>query len=237
LQKGKKPSEELLYYFLRVITESYFILGCVDTLVRSETLSAVVQERATRLSLVAHAAANVFGGKNVTMTEPEDLYAALQEIRTAVLAVPGAYLVIVGGLAVQEHGYARWTEDVDAVVDSEHFSSVLEQLRQAGFEITDQYHLKHRVTGVQLDLLRAGVKLSGARATIPEPQELGENLGFASLNGLIRLKLIANRIVDLADVSRLLQAHPTPEEWAHIREKLPSEFHGDFDRIALDAGR
>ena len=167
------------------------------------------------------------------MTDPKGFYAALRDFRDAVQSISGAYVVIVGGLAVQEHGYARWTEDIGAIADSAHFSELIERLREKGFELTPQKILKHRATGIELDLLREGTQLSGARGALPPPQELGSNLGFAHLNGLIRLKLLANRVEDQADVSRLLKAHPG--EWARIRANLPVEFQADFDRIAEDA--
>ena len=199
------------------------------------TLEGRVYQRAAVLTAVAKAVSENFGGKRKDFMEPRDLRDAVKVLRAAVRAVPGAYAVIVGGLAVQELGYERYTKDVDAVVDSDHFTEVLARLREAGFELTPLRVLKHRETGVELDLLREGAQLKDARLPLPHPRELGPNLGTATLPGLLRLKLDAHRLQDQADVVALLK--PRLNEIERLCQEIPVPLRKEFLELAVIARR
>ncbi|HYG77317.1 MAG TPA: hypothetical protein VEK08_20090 [Planctomycetota bacterium] len=168
--------------------------------------------------------------------DPEALRDAIRLTKEAVREVPGAYACFIGGLAVQEHGYARWTDDVDVVVDAEHYADVLNKLREKGFQIQPNGVLKHRDTSAQLDLLKEGVRLKDSRFPLPHPSELGANRSFATVQSIIRLKLDSGgRMKDLADIVELLKLRINDID--KIRIEIPSTMQNDFDELASKARR
>lgn len=149
--------------------------------------------------------------------------------------MPGCYIVIIGGMAVQELGWERFTKDVDVLVDSGHFSAMMQKLREAEFELHATSVLKHKHSGVEVDLLREGTSLKGSSAPLPHPKEIGPNLGTASLPGLIRLKLIARRRQDLADVVALMKLHQ--EQRDSVCAAIPESLRKEFLDLAEEARR
>jgi hypothetical protein len=135
--------------------------------------------------------------------------------------------LVVGGLAVQEHGYPRTTIDADIVVP--------DVLEAAGFATADvagslvrmpeaQDRLRDRRTGVVIDLLPAGkVVRPGNKVPFPQPTIASDELQIVSLPQLIALKLDswagspARRLRDKSDVVELI-----------IRRRLPRDFEIDF---------
>src|ERR1700690_3983861 len=101
--------------------------------------------------------------------------------------------LIVGGLAVQEHGYPRVTIDVDIVVPD-----VLEAVEFLTASLTGPFY---RVTGVQdrvedrrngvlIDLLPAGKVLKrGCKIPFPQPAKISDEFQIVPLAGFISLKL------------------------------------------------
>lgn len=166
---------------------------------------------------------------------PEALKEAVLLLRKAAQAVSGSHVVIIGGLAVQELGYERYTKDVDAVVDSDHFDEVRDYLRAHGFVLTPELLLRHRDTGAELDLLREGAVLKGSRLPLPHPRELGPHLGTASLAGLIRLKLDTPRIQDKADIVALMKTRLA--ESGRIGSELPEILREEFLKLVEQARR
>ncbi|HEY3320055.1 MAG TPA: hypothetical protein VGP72_06295 [Planctomycetota bacterium] len=183
---------------------------------------------------VQHAVAEIAGGRKVD-ADPSALCNAVLLLRKAVRQINGAYACFIGGLAVQEHGYVRWTDDVDIVVDAEHFSEVIEKLREMGFAIEPNFALRNKETGATVDVLKEGTTLKGAHFPLPHPSELGPNCGFATLPAVIRLKLDAHRRQDLADVVQLLKSHlPQIDD---ICSQLPEAFRTEFLQLADEARR
>jgi hypothetical protein len=194
-----------------------------------------VYRRAAGFVALARAAAECFGGTHMPDLDPAALRNVVRDLKRAVRSIKGAYVVIIGGLAVQELGYERYTKDVAAVVDSGHYGQVLAKLRESGYELTPQFFLKHRLTGAKLDLLREGTKMKDSREQLPHPRELGPNLGFATLPAVIRLKLEAHRRQDLADVVGLLKARP--QDPGALAGQLPDHLRAEFLVLAEEARR
>ncbi len=134
--------------------------------------------------------------------------------------------LIVGGLAVQEHGYPRVTIDVDIVVPD-----VLEAVEYLTASVTGPLYrvpethdrVEDRRNGVIIDLLPAGkVVKAGCKVPFPEPKIAEEKLQIVSLEDLISLKLDSwngspsRRIKDKADVTELI-----------LRRKLPRDLPVD----------
>lgn len=146
----------------------------------------------------------------------------LETARTAVslLADHDIPHLIVGGIAVQEHGYPRVTIDVDIVVPD-----VLEAVEFLTASLTGPFHrvsgaddrVEDRRTHTFVDLLPAGrVVKHGCRVPFPQPTQATENLQIAPLEELIALKLDSwrnsplKRLRDKTDVVELI-----------LRRKLP----------------
>jgi hypothetical protein len=140
----------------------------------------------------------------------------------AVLADHDIPHLIVGGLAVQEHGYPRMTIDVDIVVPD-----VLEAVEFLTASLTGPFYrvpkvddrIEDRRNGVMIDLLPAGRVLKlGCKIPFPEPKVVAEKLQIISLEDLISLKLDSwngaplRRHKDKTDVIELI-----------LRKKLPRD--------------
>ncbi|MCW5558102.1 MAG: hypothetical protein KIT22_09775, partial [Verrucomicrobiae bacterium] len=130
--------------------------------------------------------------------------------------------LIVGGLAVQEHGYPRFTIDVDVVVPD-----VLEAVEFLTANITGPFQTVPGVAGrlldtrynVKIDLLPAGrVLRHGCEVPFPVPREVSEQPRIISLPELVSLKLDSYRVnplrraKDFADVTELIQWKKLPRD-------------------------
>ena len=130
--------------------------------------------------------------------------------------------LIVGGIAVQEHGYPRVTIDVDIVVPDvqEAVEWLTASLTGPFYRVPEVYNrVEDRRNGVFVDLLPAGKVLKrGCKVPFPQPGKVVEELQIVKLEELISLKLdsAANsplrRLKDKTDVVELI-----------IRGKLPRD--------------
>lgn len=131
---------------------------------------------------------------------------------------------IVGGLAVQEHGYARLTLDVDVVVPD-----VLEAIEFLTADLTGPFvrvpncedRLTDRRNGVKVDLLPANrVLRRGCKVPFPEPKKVFATPQIVGLEDLISLKLDSwsesplRRAKDYADVIEILKNRNLPRDLA-----------------------
>ena len=148
----------------------------------------------------------------------------LESARTAVSVLADHDIPhwIVGGLAVQEHGYPRVTIDVDIVVPD-----VVEAVEWLTASLTGPFYrvpntqdrVEDRRNGVLIDLLPAGRVLKhGCQVPFPDPKTVAESLQIIPLEELISLKLDSwagspnRRLKDKADVVELI-----------VRRKLPRD--------------
>jgi len=128
--------------------------------------------------------------------------------------------LIVGGIAVQEHGYPRVTVDVDMVVPD-----VLEAVEFLTSDLSGPFGrvagrqdgVEDRRNGVIVDFLPAGrVLKEGNQVPFPQPSKASESLQLVTLEELISLKLDSwsgarlRRLKDRSDVVELI-----------LRRKLP----------------
>ena len=128
--------------------------------------------------------------------------------------------LIVGGLAVQEHGYPRLTLDVDIVVPDilEAVEFLTSDLSGPFFRVAGcEDRVEDRRTGVKIDLLPAGRVLKrGSKVPFPEPVVASDTPQFVSLEELISLKLDSwsgsplKRHRDKTDVIELIQRRNLP---------------------------
>ena len=148
----------------------------------------------------------------------------LQTAQTAVavLAAHDIPHLIVGGVAVQEHGYPRVTIDVDIVVPD-----VLEAVEFLTADLSGPFtrvkgaedRVEDRRNGVAVDLLPAGKVLKrGCKVPFPQPVSATEKLQIVMLEELLSLKLDSaahsplRRLRDKSDVVELI-----------LRRKLPRD--------------
>jgi len=132
--------------------------------------------------------------------------------------------LIVGGIAVQEHGYPRVTIDVDIVVPD-----VLEAVEFITANVTGPFarvpgcddRVEDRRNGVKVDLLPAGKVLRrGCKVPFPQPTKTTEQLQIVNLEELISLKLDSwvnsplRRLKDKADVVELITRRQLPRDLA-----------------------
>ncbi len=132
--------------------------------------------------------------------------------------------LIVGGLAVQEYGYARMTIDVDIVVPDvlEAVEFLTANLNGPFFRVTKtEDRIEDRRNGVFIDLLPAGkVVKSGCKVPFPQPCKVAEQFQIVSLEDLIALKLDSwsgsplRRHKDKTDVIELIQYRNLPRDLA-----------------------
>ena len=173
-------------------------------------------ERAT-FSVVTNQAAYLLrentGTSGVTQTA---------QTAVATLAAHDIPHLIVGGVAVQEHGYPRVTIDVDIVVPD-----VLEAVECLTADLSGPFarvkgcedRVEDRRNGVQVDLLPAGkVVKRGCKVPFPHPTNATETLQIVKLEELLSLKLDSSahsplrRLRDKTDVVELILRRQLPRE-------------------------
>lgn len=153
------------------------------------------------------------------MLEPQDLpgrYGRVIKALDQVLHACDCEAVVSGGWAVWRHGYVgRVTQDVDIALPKASVDDFLQAAAVSGFETLPQPEgrwpkLRHRETGIEVDLLpeggRPGTASRPAPTRIPHPIAMGAVRGilkYISLPSLIELKLAAGRLRDEADVADL----------------------------------
>jgi hypothetical protein len=123
---------------------------------------------------------------------PEVLHAL--NVASAALTRAGVRHLVVGGLAVAAHGYARSTKDVDFLVGDEAFE------RHEGGIVTMRPGVPIQVAGVVVDFL------SIDRSEPYLESALGASGDIAPAEVLVYLKLKSPRVKDRADLVELVKA-------------------------------
>lgn len=147
-----------------------------------------------------------------TMREVFDLLLRIQKRRS----LP---LILIGGWAVQAHGYARNTLDVDCLTAIENDAAVAEELGRAGFECFEEKpafrRFRHRIDPMLvLDVMRVNASTFEKMWSAAESYSMaGVDLRVPALAHLIALKLHAAQNEhrtekDMGDVTELLRINP-----------------------------
>lgn len=157
------------------------------------------------------------------MPPPDRVFKADEILR--VLAAHDVDFVVIGGLAVQAHGYIRLTHDLDVIVRpsllnltrlSEAFVDLEAELRTRGtLRLGDPHQLSRApqipvltragpLDVVHVDHIAGAPKSYDALRGAAFVVRLGElEVAFAGLSDLIRMKRAAGRDHDLADIEAL----------------------------------
>lgn len=179
--------------------------------------------------------------------ELPDLGEGLSALRR-LLASAGVPHALVGGVAVIHHGYVRSTRDLDLLIERDGITALLPFLERHDFERSARNRLRHRTSGVDVDLLFAGDPRPRPGAPpYPSPRDLGRSpreSDVVDLPALIELKLVAGRHQDLADVVALLKPLGEPEYLAlesalrvELRRSLLPLRRDALEELDLDSRR
>ena len=140
--------------------------------------------------------------------------------------------LIAGGLAVQEYGYARFTEDVDILVPN--VAEAKEYLSIRGFKPNpgSSMTVTDRETKIEVDILPGGGSVGPGPLKLPLPTEVVLEPKMVSFEQLIAAKLSSymgnpiKRNKDLSDVIELLKANNPPRSL-----KLPVEVINEYTSL------
>jgi hypothetical protein len=143
---------------------------------------------------------------------------------------------ICGGFAVQEHGYPRFTVDVDIIVPDVDLAR--EKLGMNGFKENSgsTMTVTDRETKVEVDLLPAGGKVDSGPLTLPVPTRVSDEPQILSLGDLISSKLSTYigrgiaRAQDYADVVKLIEANQLPREFG-VDAKVRDLYRAMWDEL------
>ncbi len=158
-----------------------------------------------------------------SMTISEPVFDAQEILR--VLTAHRVDFVVIGGIAVQAHGYIRWTRDLDVIVRpttlnfarlAEAFRELEAELRGSGtLTLTDPHQLR-RAPLVPVMTAAGPLDVVGIDHVAGPPRSYdalrhaalvvelsGSDVAVAGLSDLIRMKRAAGRDHDLADIEAL----------------------------------
>jgi len=158
--------------------------------------------------------------KRPLVEKARDLIAA----KLAQLDVPYA---VIGGLALAQYGYRRFTEDVDLLIRKQDIKKIHAALEGLGYmrAFPGSKNLKDVENGVKVEFVLAGDYPGDGNVkpiAFPDPSVAQEEVGgvlVVSLKTLIELKLASgmtapDRIKDLADVQELMRLKILPKAFA-----------------------
>ncbi len=143
---------------------------------------------------------------------PEDAKRRLADELARLCRLAGVKPVVIGGLAVNHHGYMRVTADVDILVSREDAVPLYRKLRAEPGWKRHAEGFKKTYVDVGLDIRVEGEPTAPDSAEeFPSPAELRKvpirPLPVPALSELIALKVMSGRARDDADVVELLKRH------------------------------
>jgi len=160
------------------------------------------------------------------------------------LGVPYA---VVGGMALDAHGFTRLTTDVDILVTKESLKTIHDRLEGLGYvpPFANSKHLRDAEHGVRVEFLVSGEFPGDGKpkpVAFPDPSESAveiAGISYLSLPKIIELKLASGmtssgRLKDLGDVQELIKALGLPIEFAeqlnpYVRPKYVELWEGIRD--------
>jgi len=145
---------------------------------------------------------------------------------------------VCGGFAVQEHGYPRFTVDVDIIVPD--VEVAMEKLAMNGFKANpgSRMTVTDRETKVEVDLLPGGNKVDPGPLTLPMPTHVSDQPQILTLESLISSKLSTyigrgiQRAQDYADVVKLITANDLSRNYG-VDPKVKELYHKLWDELNI----
>jgi hypothetical protein len=143
---------------------------------------------------------------------------------------------VCGGFAVQEHGFARLTVDVDIIVPDVQFAR--EKLSMNGFKPNpgSKMTVTDRETKVEIDVLPGGGRVGPGPVMFPMPTRVSDKPQILTLAELISLKLSSyigspfDRARDYGDVAELIKAN-RPSRQLGVDPKVRNDYHKIWDGL------
>lgn len=145
----------------------------------------------------------------------------------------GIPYAVLGGMAVNAHGYRRTTGDVDLLLTKEGFEEFRKKFIPKNYGNVGQRPrwFTDNVNQIAVDILVTG-RFPGTGApgpvSFPDPEKVSEeieNFQVVNLLTLVELKLAARRYQDFADVVYLIRANNLDESF---KAKLNPAVHRDY---------
>ena len=143
---------------------------------------------------------------------PEDAKRRLADELARICKETGVEPVVIGGLAVNHHGYMRATVGVDVLVARGEVIALYRRLRSAPGWRRYAEGFKNTQLGIGLDIRVEGEQTApGSTEEFPDPAQLRTvavyPLPVPTLPELLALKVMSGRARDDADVVELLKRH------------------------------
>jgi hypothetical protein len=154
----------------------------------------------------------------------------------SILREAGIPFAVAGGFAVIEHGYERFTKDVDLLVYAGDLPRAMKALRAAGFRggrTPIGASMRDQGTNVDVDLL--GTAFEGDERVLACSSRGRRLLPVIPVEHLILMKLEAERIQDDADVVALLKAGASAVTAGRYLRRTWPELLPRFRRLAAQA--
>jgi hypothetical protein len=164
------------------------------------------------------------GGLNVT--KENEVHKSLKQLALNLDELQIPY-VLAGAMALNYHGYQRFTVDIDIIVAKENLEKLHRSLEGKGYlpKFQGSKNLRDIVHKVAIDIIVAGDFPGDGKPkelTFPDPASCYveiDGVKCLPLEKLIELKLASgmtntNRIKDIADVQELIKAIHLPREFA-----------------------
>lgn len=129
----------------------------------------------------------------------------------------GVAYAVAGGMALFQHGYRRFTEDVDIIVTADGLKVIHEKLEGLGYlpPFANSKNLRDTETGVKIEFIITGGYPGDGKPkpiTFPDPVAVAidlDGIRTVSLPTLVQLKLASGtapgRRKDLADVQEVIR--------------------------------
>ncbi len=150
----------------------------------------------------------------------------------------GIDYAIVGGMALFQHGFRRFTEDVDILVTKEDLRTIHAKLEGLGYlpPYARSKHLRDTELGVKIEFLTTGDFPGDGKpkpVPFPDPRAVrikSDDVYYLNLATLIELKLASGmtapgRIKDLSDVQELIKILGLPASYTdQLNEYVRAKF-------------
>jgi hypothetical protein len=150
--------------------------------------------------------------------------------------------VVIGAIALMAHGYPRFTEDIDLILNSNGIEKFHDELVGLGYAPAFEgarKRLRSTTNGVPIEFIAAGGYPGDGKpkpVSFPDPSESSvmiDGVKFPTLEKLVELKLASgmtapDRLKDLADVQELIKIRNLSKEFA---DKLNPYVREEFLRL------
>ncbi len=177
----------------------------------------------------------------------KDLAAALRSLK-ARLDSEGIAFAVIGALAVQKHGFWRFTEDIDLLTTPEGLDRIHQRFGGRGLNPRGpglRKKLRDSEHEVNVDVITSGEHAGAAGSPIVYPEPTSDwfveedGIRYPTLQRLIEIKLASHlwghRAHDLADIVRLIQHHKLDRAFAQqLHPALRAKFIEAVETAGLE---